>query len=515
MDSRNIRVAVGGLLAAAGVVVLVTSLGDWIGPTGVDVEADSEVPGSERDPARLVTPEERREGAASVADGFQASAPPNEREALVRDTPAVEAAPKHVPEAPVPYVEGRVIDALGRPRAGVQVHARVNPKPVARDTSGGELQGGESGLLEWGDSKPFEASIGRPNPLEVPILEDGNSIVIIPSSGLSDFGRFGSDPMDRLRPKAAVTDEQGHFEMVDLPSDRTGALIFGHDLYRGSLPETPLVSGQFFYELELQNYPEVESRVTLDVVDADGGAPLEALQAEFQFEGRVPGGPGGPQPKPVAEGMTVEGSHIEFARVTPGRWSAWVRAKESLPARIEFVVAPSGVDQWFPADLRRLEGSHWSSLRAGVATDEDPATLPEPSVERGLEEMVAEQPRSFGQGGNNLWLAHTFRFPRNQDLAGAFLTVRLEGYGGMATNDSLNLEYDGQSWTWGTHIKNIPGAEGWSQGKKATLRIDLADLPVNVRGVTSLMPNLADGELDIFVQDDTVVHSVDLELVAR
>lgn len=121
--------------------------------------------------------------------------------------------------------------------------------------------------------------------------------------------------------------------------------------------------------------------------------------------------------------------------------------------------------------------------------------------------------RAFDEGDGNKTLGHTFN-----DLPDGYneiwVTMRLRASGDPLTyNDTVNFEFNPDwipgevsAWGWGLYISSIVG--WWGPGSETTITLNLADLPPDPRGRTSVMNLLEDGMLDVCVDDDTIVDYI-------
>ncbi|MEM7536082.1 MAG: SdrD B-like domain-containing protein [Chloroflexota bacterium] len=86
-----------------------------------------------------------------------------------------------------------------------------------------------------------------------------------------------------------------------------------------------------------------------------------------------------------------------------------------------------------------------------------------------------------------------------------FATRLKAGPSGLVSNDTIGFLQDGVV-IWSARISSLPGVGGsWNPGDVVDITLDLANLPPNGLGVTNILAALQDGELDVFVQDDTFV----------
>lgn len=113
----------------------------------------------------------------------------------------------------------------------------------------------------------------------------------------------------------------------------------------------------------------------------------------------------------------------------------------------------------------------------------------------------------------NAAFAHTFTgLP--SDICSAVLTVRLRALAGGSDNDKLRLELYSQEpliqgdWAWWPLI-NWYSSQYWAWGATETFVLDLSNLPYNQMNI---LDALADGDLDVVVEDDTAVDFLVLEI---
>jgi hypothetical protein len=144
----------------------------------------------------------------------------------------------------------------------------------------------------------------------------------------------------------------------------------------------------------------------------------------------------------------------------------------------------------------------------GFAAGNEPTS---PSAE--LQAFLPIPQRSFDQTDPNRGLIHTFTgLPTG--IVGARLTVRLRADAVPGTdNDSLHLELlPGATFAWGLHVRTLTGVNPWVSPADRTVTLDLANLPASAQGVTDVLSALADGDLDVYLQDDTAADYLQLEV---
>jgi hypothetical protein len=105
---------------------------------------------------------------------------------------------------------------------------------------------------------------------------------------------------------------------------------------------------------------------------------------------------------------------------------------------------------------------------------------------------------------------HTIGGFDGESIEAALLELDLEAVPDMCDNDTLSLEFADGGFAWGIGIGELVG-RSWEQGQRALVSLDLARLPVP-GGTMSLLDRLADGGLDVYVQDDTAVLALVLHV---
>jgi len=120
--------------------------------------------------------------------------------------------------------------------------------------------------------------------------------------------------------------------------------------------------------------------------------------------------------------------------------------------------------------------------------------------------------RQFDDTGTDVALIHSFQGWQGS-VCGAHLEIRLAaGSSSLTSNDSIRLSWNGgppdQAFDYWSTIANVIGTypDDWQPGDVATLDLDLQDLPVTGNGSpTDILTQLADGSLELAVEDDSAV----------
>ncbi|MCH9021810.1 MAG: hypothetical protein IID32_03495, partial [Planctomycetes bacterium] len=120
--------------------------------------------------------------------------------------------------------------------------------------------------------------------------------------------------------------------------------------------------------------------------------------------------------------------------------------------------------------------------------------------------------RRFDQVIPNRQFGHTFT-GLQPGIVAAQLEICMKAGFGNSPNDSLNLEFLNPGFAWGRAISTLPGAGGtWNVNQQQVFVLNLASLPPSGSGVTNIIGALADGDLDVYVQDDTAIDYIKLRV---
>jgi hypothetical protein len=114
--------------------------------------------------------------------------------------------------------------------------------------------------------------------------------------------------------------------------------------------------------------------------------------------------------------------------------------------------------------------------------------------------------RRFDQIVSNRRFGHTF-IGLQSGIVAAELELCVRAGKDKPTNDSLSLEFSGLSFAWGKRLTSLTGM-AWNAGDKKKLILDLGNLPASGAGVTSVLGDMADTNLDVYLQDDTAVDYI-------
>lgn len=126
--------------------------------------------------------------------------------------------------------------------------------------------------------------------------------------------------------------------------------------------------------------------------------------------------------------------------------------------------------------------------------------------------------RQLDEFGLDKSMGHTFSWSPAY-LLRAELEIRVRSIGCGGYNDRLSIEfndnyflYGGENYKWTTTLQALSGKNWDYPGHEETFVLDLGNLPLDLYGRSSVMAHLADGNLDIEVQDDTAVDYIVLRL---
>lgn len=412
------------------------------------------------------------------------------------------AAPSEPPPALLAELEGAQQTAEVETLAALPVsEARSAVASEAGDTQ-------EPGAVGGPDLHGFvrDAS-GRPVAgLAVQLLRDEELFLWRPEP-FQDFGPGGSSAP--LPPMGARTDASGGFRFEGVSPAAGQRLATGVGWFTQplvvevdpALPEQSIV---------LPGRSELAGILELELRDEQGD-PLEIARVESHLVAlAAPHPPTWSRHDPA--GVYSAGWRTTLTGLAPGRWELWVFAQGGGVARVEAQVKPHE-RVLVPLQLPRRSVFPKATLALEAGGEE----VPEGDLDSGFGtfEIKGQQLRGLGQGGYDRNFRHTFRFAPG-GIRGALLELELSA-AGWADNDGVNLEYEvlqegGHRWAWGARITSLPGApSSWQRGSRARIQLDLARLP-GKEGEVDLRPWLQDGKLDLFIQDDTIVHAVRLLL---
>jgi hypothetical protein len=119
--------------------------------------------------------------------------------------------------------------------------------------------------------------------------------------------------------------------------------------------------------------------------------------------------------------------------------------------------------------------------------------------------------RDFDAEVTNFHMGHTFtNLPMG--VVGAILEIGVKADSGdVTTNDSLNLDFHGQAFSWSSSLADLSTSGTWTPGTQEVITLDLCALPT-ANGPFDLLPRLASLCLDVLVSDDTAVDFIRLTL---
>ncbi|MBW8042076.1 MAG: hypothetical protein FVQ85_19035 [Planctomycetes bacterium] len=114
--------------------------------------------------------------------------------------------------------------------------------------------------------------------------------------------------------------------------------------------------------------------------------------------------------------------------------------------------------------------------------------------------------RRFDQIVANRQFGHTFTgLPSG--IVGAKLEICLRAGTGYSINDGLYLEFLNPTFRWAKSLASLT-AMTWTVGDVKKLVLDLGNLPPSAGSVTSVLGDMADGDLDVYIQDDSAVDYI-------
>ena len=405
---------------------------------------------------------------------------------------------------------GRVVDADGNPMSGVLVEYR--------EPFDGEFA--SVGVAIWGDSPSGDHAQGkgfRDGVRDEGVRVDADRVEAA-WGGASRVAieRAAEDPR-----YAAVTDALGQFSLEGLRAHPQGVLSYGARLFEGEpLVESVNPEGGE-HVLVVPARGESVPTVRISVTDARTGLPMDVERVHPQLI-RLPttpeletGGSGAPLPRralrvPRASQVRQGTGWVEL-ELWPGTWRLEFAAELSSTHVVEVEVPRQGepIELDLPLDVFRSEDG-WEVLAPVV--DGELVLDPEPGEGFSVYNAKHSPNRPLGETRKDLTFRHTLRFEPG-DFTEAYLELDLEAPSSMTYNDSIGLEFEAPPrFLFHQHIAVLCGV--WRAPTRRCLYLDLSDM-VGFEGEVNLLPELSDGQLDIYVQDDTAVHDLRLFLRRR
>ncbi|MEZ5979918.1 MAG: hypothetical protein R3F34_17135 [Planctomycetota bacterium] len=448
------------------------------GPLG-DVELADEHPAANGEPG----------AAPSVADAL-GTVPTGGREALVAAT--------EEPERPL-VVRGQVLDAYGSPAAGVAVRWYPADPDRAFDA-----------FVEAARSN----GPGGPGPSirvdPVFVSSDGE----IEDSKWEAYLDLGDDPY-------VYTDETGWFEFPWSDARVGGTIAYGVGLFANGAPRAPVDEQGRDHYLRLPARGANAPRLVVELTAKENGDPIFPSFAEIEAL-HLADPPADVETLP--ESLTSRGHYrldvdprqilrqqgvLRVDSLAPGSWRLRVRGDSSEFVDRTVTMPFDGDDVVVRLELATYDGAWTSSALAGDTVDD---LVPDAST--GFADYPGDPAkwRPLEDRSANKQFLHTVRGFGTGPFSAAVLEIDLEAVPDACWNDSIALEFLGERrFAWNRRISDLAGGN-WNVGRRERLFLDLAKLPTDGAPL-DLLASLADGALDVYVQDDTVVHALSLHVV--
>ena len=228
----------------------------------------------------------------------------------------------------------------------------------------------------------------------------------------------------------------------------------------------------------------------------------------------------------VDSALTADDGSFGFRRVDPDE-TYWLRPVgidhlDVIPPDTR-IVRPAARQRPGPILIPLLlpcehgtEGSanHVAGVPDGFAPGNQEPAAPGPELQASRPNFAGLwEDFDFGTGVCDRCFGHTFEEIKPADcfVTAARLRLRLRANSCvLESNDSISLGTGGVV-SWSRRIGDIV-AGGWDGGDDETITLNLAALPGPGTSTTAMLGALASGSLDVFVQDDTAVDFVELQV---
>jgi hypothetical protein len=200
--------------------------------------------------------------------------------------------------------------------------------------------------------------------------------------------------------------------------------------------------------------------------------------------------------------------------------NGWAQTYPSSVFHTIDICSRDDLDRVFRADfgnIRSCEQPEVAACRAGredgfMTVDGPEATTPSPALLTVMQLCSAGPQLVFDDMTSNRCFGHTFKrcWRRGCVVVGARLTMRIRANAHLASNDTISFR-DGAASAWNYSVQTLAGTS-WTTSATTVLSLDLANLPADGNNVTNVLALFQDGDLDVFIQDDTSVDYMTLEI---
>jgi hypothetical protein len=291
-------------------------------------------------------------------------------------------------------------------------------------------------------------------------------------------------------------------------------------------PATLCIGDKWKYELLVSDVDAGDEpfKFSFDSRDTSGGwtaglpasGPLGKMILDFQLTGHV---------NQVSESQS-DATPVFVA--TPTSTGVCIELNPNNPNRVNHNIA---IDLAGFYELEFGPGTTTSMIIKGVEDGFNPAngpelTNPDPALLAVLQQAGSGQSqRQYDQNIYDAYLVDKVNLPGTGAIRGMAVEVRLRAAGSSLTiNDSMSLDWTGTAtqypiMAWGMSMQRLSYLGFiWTVGDDFTFCWDLAELPlINASNVTTgyrdILSSGNDGDLDLYVQDDTDVDYIKVWIV--
>lgn len=164
-----------------------------------------------------------------------------------------------------------------------------------------------------------------------------------------------------------------------------------------------------------------------------------------------------------------------------------------------------------PAWAARCEAPDTKILLGGVEDDfgaENDTASPGPAANAYFASLGVT-PKDFDDRTRNSFFGHTINnLPTG--ICGATLRISVCADGNDSDNDALLLDLTGGNFAWNQRFAALTGL-AWRTNDCREITLDLANLPPGIgNSQSNILNSLADGQLDVVIQDDTSIDFAEL-----
>lgn len=311
-------------------------------------------------------------------------------------------------------------------------------------------------------------------------------------------------PESRIPGSAVEVDKYGEFTLEETRTGDGGHMCaaapsFPDEILRGEVDPT-----QVSQVLQFPQIPDQNSTWIVDVVDANA-RPLPVTSADVRFIKRTRAGP---IREPRQDQIEVRRGLVVVRGLAPGVWELHVEVPDSLGGHKTWSIESPLSTERSQIVVEQFPGG--SLVSTTIESTDDHLPWVDEAAAITLE--IKKKRLALGEQAIDRHFLATLKAGFGA-MRAVELVVDLSASQFLCENDTLSLEYvQDRGFAWSRSIQDLVQVD-WIPGATARLRLDLARLPLADGTTLDLREHLADGLLDVVVQDDTAIDGLWLRIV--